>query len=106
MKNTVKYVRAENGTLGYVLAVPILPTEDLPLLVYLHGAGERGTNLTHLGRHAIPKMLEEGKIFDAVVLCPQCPSDFVWNNVIREVKELIDQIVESYRISKDRISHT
>ncbi len=34
-------------------------TKDLPLIVYLHGAGERGKNISHLFRHGIPKLISE-----------------------------------------------
>lgn len=106
MIGTLNYVKATPDRLGYILYLPEGAKEELPLLVYLHGAGERGTNLTHLTRHAIPKMLKEGREFEAVVLCPQCPGMFVWNNVVREVKLLIDEVVSQFEIKQDRICIT
>lgn len=80
---------------------------DLPLIVYLHGAGERGKNVTHLYRHAIPKLIkEEGLEIPAVVLCPQCPEWAVWDNVVKDVKGIIDDVAEEYSIQKDRICIT
>lgn len=63
--------------------------KDLPLLVYLHGAGERG----------IPKLISEGREIPAVVLCPQCPATFIWNNVAEEVKDIVLEV----RIYKDGV---
>ncbi|MBE6729151.1 MAG: hypothetical protein E7568_02820 [Ruminococcaceae bacterium] len=80
--------------------------KKLPLIVYLHGAGERGENFTHLERHAIPRLLKEGKEYEAVILTPQCPAQFVWDNVVTNVKEIIDSVVLEYGIEKDRISIT
>lgn len=80
--------------------------EDLPLVVYLHGAGERGTNISHLYRHGIPKMIFEGMDIPAVVLCPQCPETKVWDNIVDRVKEMIDDVAQNFRIQKDRISIT
>ena len=80
--------------------------EDLPLLVYLHGAGERGSNIENIHRHAIPKLIDEGREFNAVVLCPQCPAQYVWNNVVIDVKKLIDNIAEEFGLKKDRICIT
>ncbi len=79
---------------------------DLPLLVYLHGAGERGTVVDHLDRHAIPRLISQGREYGAVVLCPQCPAQFVWDNIVADVKAIIDITVEKYAIKPDRICIT
>lgn len=80
--------------------------EDLPMIVYLHGAGERGTDSSHLFRHGIPKLISEGKEFNAVILCPQCPAFNVWDNVVDRVKGIIDTVAEEFHIKKDRITIT
>lgn len=85
---------------------PETVTEDLPLLIYLHGAGERGTNIDHIYRHGIPKLIRNGRQIEAYVLCPQCPAEFVWNNVICELKSLIDAVVAKWNIKPDRICIT
>lgn len=79
---------------------------QLPLLVYLHGAGERGTIHEHLYRHGVPKLIKEGARFNAVILAPQCPEWAVWDNVVDRVKLLIDETVMSLGIKRDRISIT
>ncbi len=99
-------VCATKEHLGYILYVPENFTEDTCMIIYLHGAGERGTNLDHVEVHAIPQMIHDGKEIDALVLCPQCPAEFVWNNVVRDVKKLIDDIAAEYKIKPDRISIT
>lgn len=77
--------------------------QQLPLLIFLHGAGERGTNIDDVNAYALPKMIVDGMEFPAVVLCPQCPWEFVWDNLVKELKGLIDEVVEKYNIAKDRI---
>ena len=77
--------------------------KDLPLLVYLHGAGERGAQFDHIYLHAIPKLIREGREIPAVVLYPQCPAPFNWNNMGKELKEIIDIVVKEYDIKPDRI---
>ena len=79
---------------------------ELPLLVYLHGAGERGGVLEHVERHGVPKLILEGRDIPAVVLCPQCPEWAVWDNVVRDLKAVIDHVAEEFRIQKDRICIT
>ena len=76
---------------------------DMPLLIYLHGAGERGRNFEHIYRHGIPKLIKEGQELKAVVLFPQCPGEYIWNNMVKELKSIIDAVIEEYGISKDRI---
>lgn len=81
-------------------------TALLPLLIYLHGAGERGDTpdkLDHIMRHGIPKLISEGREIPAVVLCPQCPTDAVWDNVVFALGTLIRQVAAEYGILPDRI---
>ena len=77
--------------------------DRLPLLVYLHGAGERGRNIDHLYRHGVARMIYEGHDIPAVVLCPQCPARFIWNNMVKELKVLIDRVAKDYKVDTDRI---
>ena len=75
--------------MNYKLFYPETLAEELPLLVFLHGAGERGKEISHLYRHGVPKLLCEGMQIPAVVLCPQCPANAVLDNVVYKLKELI-----------------
>ncbi len=104
--NIKNYLYNENESgMNYIVFHPDV-YHDLPLLVYLHGAGERGKDITHLYRHGVPKLISEGKEIPAVVLSPQCPEQNVWDNVIDRVKKIIDSVVEEYNIPKDRICIT
>ncbi len=80
--------------------------KNLSLVVYLHGAGERGENFNHIYRHGLPKCIAEGSKYNAIILCPQCPADFVWDGMVKEVKCLIDYVAEKFNVKKDRISIT
>jgi predicted peptidase len=99
-----KIVRMANDTcpMNYTIHHPA-ETAELPLLVYLHGAGERGMKVEHLDRQAIPTLLSQGKEYPAVVLCPQCPGQLVWDNVVVELKQLIDAVAAEFAIKPDRI---
>lgn len=92
--------------MNYRLYLPETGTEKLPLLIYLHGAGERGETdgvLEHITRHGVPRLLKEGREIPAVVLCPQCPTYAVWDNIVFRVKALIDLIAREFEILSDRI---
>ena len=95
-------ISMDGSNMNYGVAYPN-DYKDFPLLVYLHGAGERGKNFEHIYRHGIPKLIKEGRTFNAVILFPQCPGAFIWNNMVKELKSLIDQVAEEYGILKDRI---
>ena len=100
-----EYISPSEDLMNYAVAAPADCT-DLPLLVFLHGAGERGRKIDHLYRHGIPKLLKEGMEYPAVILYPQCPAPFIWNNMVKELKELIDRVAAEYGIKDDRIMIT
>lgn len=72
-----------------------------PLIVFLHGAGERGDNLELLKKHGPPKLVEAGRDFPAIFVSPQCPAESWWPD--EPVLELIDHLEASHRIDADRI---
>lgn len=93
--------------LGGLIFLPVSVSTDTPLLVYLHGAGERGTKAEHICRHGIPRLIDrQNREIPAIVLCPQCPAEYVWDNVVREVKKVIDDTAVRYAVLPDRISLT
>ena len=105
MKKTV-HIKAENELMNYEIFSPDTPMEVLPMIVYLHGAGERGSNIDHLERHGIPMMIENGAEIPAVVLCPQCPANCVWDNIPFDVMAIIEKTAKDYHVDPDRISIT
>ena len=105
MKKYITLV-SDGAFMNYVVYTPDEMKKDLPMIVYLHGAGERGTAVDHLSRRAIPMLLEQGRSLDAVVLCPQCPAYCVWDNVPFEVKKIIDKVAAEYEVDMTRLSIT
>ena len=90
-------------SLKYLLYLPqdYDKKESWPLMLFLHGKGERGDDLSVVKYHGPPKLLEAGRKFPFIVLAPQCPSDKDW--VSFELKVLLDSIVEKYKVDQDRI---
>ena len=102
----IEFLTQENRGMNYWLFLPNNYKEKLPLIVYLHGAGERGRNVEHLARHGLAKLLTEGMEIDAAVLIPQCPADCVWDNLPHSLKTLIDEVADKYKIDVKRITVT
>src|SRR5262245_18467696 len=50
-------------------------SQNWPLLLFLHGVGERGSDLVLVKINGLPKLIEAGKTFPFVVISPQFPQD-------------------------------
>jgi predicted peptidase len=72
-----------------------------PLLLFLHGAGERGDDLNRVKVHGPPKLIEAGQKFPFVVVAPQCPKGKWWEAAV--LTTLIDSVVENNKIAQDQI---
>ncbi len=92
-------------TLDYLLYLPADydDKESWPLLMFLHGAGERGDSLKRVKIHGPPKLIEAGRQFPFVVVSPQCPTGQWWSSKPLELTALLDEIVEKYKVDEDRI---
>ncbi len=75
--------------------------EPCPLLLFLHGAGERGDSLALVNVHGPPKLIDEGQGFPFIVVSPQCPEDQRWS--VKRLDKLLNDIVAQYRIDEDLI---
>lgn len=82
------------------------PAGKLPMMIFLHGAGERGDDTELLYVHGLPKYIRAGAEYPAIVLAPQCPADRFWPNYAFQLKELIDKVAAEYDADPDRISIT
>lgn len=75
--------------------------QSWPLVVFLHGAGERGDDLELVKKHGPPKLISEGREFPFIVVSPQCRTDRQWEPI--ELTALLDKVVNSHKVDQDRI---
>lgn len=72
-----------------------------PLILFLHGSGERGKNLARVARHGPPKLAKDNPQFPFVLVSPQCPSGQTWDD--ESLLGLVDEIAARHRIDESRI---
>lgn len=75
--------------------------KEFPLILFLHGMGERGTDIEEVKTHGLPKLISEEKEFPFIVVSPQCPDEYFWNDDL--LLALLDEIENDYRVDKNRI---
>lgn len=125
------FVNNKGDSLLYRILFPedYHPGEKYPLVLFMHGAGERGRDnnkqLTHGG--ALFLQPEYRKEYPSIVIFPQCPEDKYWVNinirrklfagedldfeevrskptqVMRLVMQLLDRIIREEQIDRDRL---
>jgi len=91
-------------TLRYLLFKPKGYDESdkkWPLMIFLHGAGERGTNLAAVAVHGPPKLVKEGKDFPFVLISPQCPNRETWQP--EAIMGLVDEALKQYKVDPERV---
>jgi len=74
-----------------------------PLMLFLHGAGERGDDLNKVKVHGPPKIVEKQKDFPFIVVSPQCPEDDWWTKKTEVLINLLDDIIARYDVDTDRV---
>jgi len=79
--------------------------KSYPLLVFLHGAGERGTDNTAQMRHGVAEFAKEAnrKKYPCFLIAPQCPAKRGWGEYSKTVASLVESLCKEFSIDKKRI---
>lgn len=103
MHSTQRQITSTN-TYNYLLFLPnkdIAKEQLLPTILFLHGAGERGSNLENVKRHGVAKIVEEQPNFPFIVISPQCPPSENWS--VELLSNLLDEAISAYPIDPNRV---
>ena len=76
------------------------PEPRPPLLLFLHGSGERGGDLDKVKRHG-PWRSRGSEPF--LVVGPQCPTNKVWPALVDELHEVLNDVDKNFPYDRDRI---
>jgi predicted peptidase len=103
---TVKTPQGDNTvekTIHYWLFVPAdyASQKSYPLMVFLHGAGERGDDLEAVKKWGPPKIVAEKPDFPFVLVSPQCPREVRWD--IDLIAQLTEHVAGELKIDKQRM---
>jgi len=95
--------------LNYLLYLPkeygSEKSKKYPLILFLHGAGERGDDLNSIKVHGIPKIVEQKDDFPFIAVSPQCPANSWWtfDQELIALNALLNKIVVKYSVDRNRI---
>ena len=118
MKNDVIITRpaAYVGRMSGIVTVPSdhdPAKEKLPVIVFLHGAGEVGDGseqaVQKVRAHGIPKLFGADADYGGlrvITVSPQCPEGYIWDHVTFQTKEYIDAVVEQFNGDRSHIALT
>lgn len=112
---TYNFPFARNGQAMQFPCMITLPTdfdparESLPMIVFLHGAGERCDDTRNVAVNGIPRYFKENQDYHGlrvITLSPVCPDKWVWSYLVPEVMACILDVAAKYNVNRKRISIT
>jgi predicted peptidase len=77
------------------------PATRWPLMLYLHGAGERSSNVFGVTWHGPPKLVRQGRDFPFLIVAPLCPPKQWWADT--KLRQLLDHVEKQYRVDTNRV---
>lgn len=97
--------REEKFIFPFVEYSPKNKREGMPIIIQLHGAGERGEggeDLVLVDKHGFSSVIAD-KEFDAIFVMPQCPTDTFWAARVESIIKFTEAVIEEYRADKNRV---
>lgn len=95
----------ENWIFPFISYEPEKAAGKLPLVIQLHGAGERGNGQEDLALVEVwgfPQMVKTGE-YPCLFVFPQCPKDTFCAARVESILKFVDQLKAKFDIDEDRI---
>jgi len=103
--STLKWRVSQTVELPYLSYVPQdydpKSGKTWPLMLFLHGAGERGTNVQRVAIHGPLSLVKKGTNFPFIILAPLCPEKKVWDN--EKLLRLLDYSLQKFAVDPSRV---
>jgi predicted esterase len=77
------------------------PNKRWPLILFLHGSGERGSDLGQVRTAGLAGAIARGRQLPAIVVSPQCPANESWSEQV--LSHLLDEVEANHRVDPDRV---
>lgn len=94
-------------TLKYLLYLPLdyepAKRKKWPLVLFLHGMGERGDDLNLVKIAGPPRLADSRKEFPFILVAPQCPDTTMWDYELLALRELLLDLIDKYSVDTSRI---
>jgi predicted peptidase len=93
-------------SLDYLLHLPAAYAESgdpWPVILFLHGAGERGSDLKLVKKHGIPKIAARRRSFPFIAISPQCPAGSHWMHHFDALLGLLDDVLARHNADARRV---
>jgi predicted peptidase len=72
-----------------------------PLILFLHGAGERGTNVWQVDVHGPANYIADHPDFPFILVSPQCPAYETWSSDV--LLGLLDEVCAAHKVDPQRV---
>ncbi len=76
-------------------------SEKFPLIIFLHGAPQRGNDSDDLKKEGLPKELEAGLSIPFIVVVPHCKTGTTWYS--QGLYDMLNEVSRLYRVDKKRL---
>jgi predicted peptidase len=99
-----KLISTVTSTLNYLAFLPksySAKGAGSPLILFLHGSGERGTDLEKVKAWGPPAIAEKDADFPFIVISPQLAEGETWHAMA--LKALLDQVLAKYNVDRRRV---
>ena len=100
-----RFKKTEKLKLQYLLFLPkgykAKSAKRWPLILFLHGAGERGSDISKVTVHGPPKIVSSRPDFPFILVSPQCPDGRIWER--ESLLGLLDEVIRKYGVDKSRV---
>src|ERR1044071_2145079 len=107
-KQVEQELKAGDHSIPYLLYLPKeygVAERKWPLMLFLHGAGERSGPLSVVKKWGPPRRVDHGDDLPFMIASPQCPEKESWAQPSEQqlLIGLLDHLAKNFKVDKDRI---